>query len=57
MSYPCLKSQGYSGKFRGNTVAKMTQDEIRVAGQAAKEVYYEDDYWAGKKSQTNSRAR
>lgn len=49
MSYPCLKIQGNSGKFVGNTVAKMTQEEIRVAGQAAKDAYYNEGYDAGKK--------
>ena len=30
-------------------MAKMTREEIRIAGRAAKEAYYEDGYWAGKK--------
>ena len=30
-------------------MAKMTQEEIRIAGRAAKEAYYNEGYDAGKK--------
>ena len=30
-------------------MAKMTQEEIRIAGQAAKDAYYNEGYDAGKK--------
>ena len=30
-------------------MAKMTQEEIRVAGQAAKDAYYNEGYDAGRK--------
>lgn len=26
-------------------MAKLTEEEIRTAGQAAKDAYYEDGYW------------
>lgn len=30
-------------------MAKMTHDDIRTAGRAAKDAYYEEGFWAGKK--------
>ena len=30
-------------------MAKMTHDDIRAAGRAAKDAYYEEGFWAGKK--------